>query len=48
LAEITSFSIAGLTPIEEVERTNTVMVYLNQWVKFAQYNPYVMEVDREN
>jgi len=45
---MTSFSIAELIPIEEVERTNAVMVYLNQWVEFVQYNLYAMKVDREN
>ena len=34
--------------MEGVERTNTVIVYLNQRVEFVQYNPYAMEVDRGN
>jgi len=38
----------GLTLMEEVERTNAVMVYPNQRAKFAQYNPYTMNVDQGN
>jgi len=34
--------------IEEVERTNAVIICPNQWVGFIQYNPYAMEVDQEN
>ena len=35
--------------MERVERTNTVMVYLNQWSKsMPWYNLYAIEVDWEN
>jgi len=34
--------------MEEVERTNVVIVYSNQRVEFIQHNPYAMEIDREN
>jgi len=31
-----------------VERTNTVIIHLNQRVGFVQCNPYTMEVNRRN
>ena len=34
--------------MKEVERTNTVIVHLNQWAGFASYNLYAMDVDRRN
>jgi len=38
----------GPALIERVERTNMVMVCPNQRVRFAQCNPYTMDVDRGN
>jgi len=35
------------TPIKKVERTEVVMVCLQQRVGFAQRNPYAMDVDRK-
>ena len=34
--------------MEEVERTNTVIVHPNQRVGFTQCNIYIMDVNREN
>ena len=34
--------------MKRVERTNMVMIYLNQWTGFAPYNPYTMDMDRNN
>jgi len=31
-----------------VERTNVVIIHLNQRVRFAQHNPYAIEVNRRN
>ena len=38
--------LAELAPIEEVERTNAVMVCPQQRAGFAQWNSYTMDVDR--
>jgi len=38
--------IIGPTLMERVERTNVVMIYLQQKEGVAQRNPYVMEVNR--
>ena len=38
----------GPTPMEEVERMNAVMICPQQRARFAQWNPYAMEVDRSN
>ena len=40
--------LAGLAPMEEVERTNVLMVCPNQQTRFALYNLYTMKVDRKN
>jgi len=37
---------AGPAPMEGVERTNVVMVQLQQRIGLMQRNPYAMEVDR--
>jgi len=39
--------LAVPAPIEEVERTNTVMMYPNQRVGFVQHNLYAIDVDKE-
>jgi len=32
--------------MEGVERTNVVMVCLNQWTGFIPYNPHTMDMDK--
>jgi len=36
----------GPAPMEEVERMNAVIIWLQQRTRLAQCNPYAMEVDR--
>jgi len=38
----------GPTLMEGVERINAVMVHPTQWVGFALYNSYTINVDKEN
>jgi len=40
--------LTGSALMEGVERTNAVMVCLNQWAGFAPHNSYAMNVNREN
>jgi len=34
--------------MEEIERTNAVMICPNQRVGFTQHNPYTIDIDRNN
>ena len=49
IAKKAKHSTVGAAPMEKVERTNIVIVCLNQQAGFtSQYNPYVMDVNRRN
>jgi len=34
--------------MEEVKRTNIIIVYLNQWTEFVFHNLYTIDINREN
>jgi len=38
--------ITGPTPMEEVERMNIVMIWLQQRTGLVQHNPYAMKIDK--
>ena len=40
--------MTGPALMKGVERTDTIMVHLQQRTEFAQQNPYAMKVDRSN
>jgi len=40
--------LAGSAPMEEVKRTNTVMMCPNQRAGFTQYNLYAIDTNQEN
>ena len=49
IAKKAKHSTVGAAPMEKVERTNIIIVCLNQQADFtSQYNPYVIDVNRRN